>query len=74
MSTVISIRIKKELKEEIEKAGINISEEMKKQLEELAWKTKTKKQIEKWNKILSNVTPSDKGFSVRSVREDRESH
>ena len=74
MSTVISIRIKKELKEEIEKAGINISEEMKKQLEELAWKTKTKKQIEKWNKILSNVKPSDKGFSVRSVREDRESH
>lgn len=74
MSTVISIRVKKELKEEIEKAGIDISEEMKKQLEELAWKTKTKKQIEKWNKILTNVKPSDIGFSVRSVREDRESH
>jgi len=74
MSTVVSFRIKKELKEEIEKAGLNISEEVKKRLEELASETRIKKQVEKWDNILSNVKPSDKGFAARSVREDRESH
>jgi len=74
MSTVISVRIRKELKEELERAGINVVEEVKKRLEELAWKLIIKRQVNKWDKILSNVKPSMKGFSVKSVREDRESH
>ncbi|MEM3475361.1 MAG: VapB-type antitoxin [Candidatus Bathyarchaeia archaeon] len=74
MSAIISVRIKKEIKEELEKAGINISKEIKKTLEDLAWQVKIKKQIEKWNAILAKIKPSEEGFSVRSVREDRESH
>lgn len=74
MSTVISVRVRKELKEELEKAGVDIAEEVKKMLENLAWKVRVKRQIEKWDKILSNVKPSMKGFSVKTVREDRESH
>ncbi len=74
MSTIVSFRIKKELKEEIEKAGVNIPEEIRKCLEELAWEVKIKKQVEKWNKILTKVKPSEEGFAERSVREDRESH
>jgi len=74
MSTVISFRIKKELKEEIERAGVDISEEMKKRLEELAREARIRKQVEKWDRILSDVRPSDKGFAARSVREDRDSH
>jgi len=74
MSTVVSVRIKKEVKEELEKAGINVSKEIKKRLEELAWQIRARRQIEKWNRILAGMKPSEEGFSVRSVREDRESH
>jgi len=74
MSTVISVRVKKEIKEELERAGVNISSEVRRYLEELAWKIRIKRKMEEWDRILSRVKPSEKGFSVRSVREDRESH
>jgi|YelNatPaOPRAMG01_1025707.scaffolds.fasta_scaffold645046_2 hypothetical protein len=74
MSTVISFRVRKEIKEELEKAGIDIAKEIKEKLEELAWKVRTKRQVERWNEILNRAKPSGKGFSVKSVREDREGH
>ncbi len=74
MSIVISIRIKKEIKELLEKENININEEVKKFLEELANKIKIRKYIAEWDKILENVKPSEKGFAGRSIREDRKSH
>jgi len=74
MSTVISIRIKKEIKEELEKHGINISREVRKFLEELYIKVKAKEYVNKWIKELKYVKPSEEGFSIKSVREDRESH
>lgn len=74
MSIVISIRIKKEIKELLEKENVNINEEVKKFLEELANKIKIRKYIAEWDKILENVKPSEKGFAGRSIREDRESH
>jgi len=40
MSTVISIRIRKEIKEELEKQGIDIDQEVRKFLEELYIKVK----------------------------------
>ena len=49
-------------------------EEIRKRLEELAWKIRTKRQIEKWKMIIGRMKPSEDGFSARSVREDRESH
>jgi predicted transcriptional regulator len=74
VSTVVSIRIKKEIKELLEKENVNINEEVKRFLEELANKIKMRKYIAEWDKILENVKPSEKGFAERSVREDRESH
>jgi antitoxin component of RelBE/YafQ-DinJ toxin-antitoxin module len=74
MSTVISVRIRKEIKETLEEAGVDISEEVRRFLEELAWRIKTRRFIELWNELLKDVKPSEKGFSVESVREDRESH
>jgi hypothetical protein len=74
VSIVISIRIKKEIKELLEKENVNINEEVKKFLEELASKIKMRKYIAEWDKILENVKPSEKGFAGRSIREDRESH
>ena len=41
---------------------------------ELAWKIRIRRIVEKWDELLAGVTPSREGFSVESVREDRESH
>ena len=74
MSVVISIRIPREVKEILEEGEININEEVKRFLEELAWRVKIRKFVSKWDELLKDLKPSEKGFSVRSVREDRESH
>jgi len=74
MSTVISVRIKKEIKEELEKHGINISQEIRKFLEELYIKVKAKEYVNKWLEELKDVKPSEEGFSIKSIREDREGH
>ena len=74
MSTVISVRIKEEIKEELEKHGIDISQEVRKFLEELYIKVKAKEYVNKWIKELKDIKPSEKDFSIKSIREDRESH
>ena len=74
MSTVVSVRISKKVKEILESEGIDISKEVREYLEELAYKIQLKKYVEKWDKILSKIKPSEEGFSEKSVREDRESH
>jgi len=58
MSVVISVRVKKEIKELLESEGINIAEEVKRFLEELAYKVKIKRYVEKWDKMLEGVKPS----------------
>ena len=73
MSVVISVRVPEEVKKILEENGVDIAEEVRKHLEELAWKIKTRKFVEKWDEILKNVKPSEPGFAVKSVREDRES-
>jgi hypothetical protein len=48
--------------------------EMGRVLEGFVWRIKIKKFIRRWNRLLRDVKPSGKGFSVGSVREDRENH
>ena len=74
MSTVISVRINEEIKKELEKHGIDISQEIRKFLEELYIKVKAKEYVNKWIEELKNVKPSEEGFSIKSIREDREGH
>ena len=73
-TVVISVRIREEVKRGLEEAGINITEAVREYLEELAWKIRVKKTIEKWDKMLEGVKPGEKGFAARSVREDSDSH
>ncbi|MCJ7425308.1 VapB-type antitoxin [Candidatus Bathyarchaeota archaeon] len=73
-TTVVTTRIKKEIKEALEKAGVNISSVIREHLEELTWKLQLKEQTEKLRKLLEKVKPSEPGFATKSVREDRESH
>jgi len=72
--TVVSIRIDDRVKKILERAGINISKEVKRYLEELAWKIELQEAVKEVSELLEKVPPAEEGFSVRSVREDRESH
>jgi hypothetical protein len=71
MSAVVSVRIPEEVKRILEENGVDIAEEVRKHLEELAWRIRTRRFIEKWDELLKNVKPSEPGFAVRSVREGR---
>jgi len=73
-TTVVTTRIKKEIKEALEKAGVNIPSVIREHLEELVWKLQLKEQTEELGKLLEKVKPSEQGFATKSVREDRESH
>ena len=73
-TTVVTTRIKKEIKEALEKAGVNIPSVIREHLEELVWKLQLKEQTEELGKLLEKVKPSEPGFATKSVREDRESH
>lgn len=72
--SVVSVRVDKKVKENLEKAGIDVSSEVKRFLQELAWKVEMKERLEKLDKSLSRIPPAQQGFSAKSVREDREGH
>lgn len=72
-SEVASIRLKKGTVQRLRKLGINVSDETRKFLEELAWKTDARKTIQEIERtILKNSRRSQRGFAVKSVREDRD--
>jgi len=72
MSSVVSVRIRKEVKQALEEAGVDVNEEVKRFLEELAWKVTVKKNLEAMDAILRKMPPAPRSFSARSVREDRD--
>ena len=74
MSVVISVRVREEVKRVLEEEGVDVAEEVRRFLEELASKVRLRRYVEKWNRLLAEVVPSEKGFAERSVREDREGH
>jgi len=73
-TTVITTRIRREVKEILERAGINISAAIRAHLEELAWKIQLREEIENMRALLEDVKPSERGFAEKTVREDREGH
>jgi len=70
---VVSVRVDEKLKKLLEEAGVNVPLEVRRRLEELAWQVELKKRLERLHKVLASMPPAPKGFSARSVREDRES-
>lgn len=72
--SVVSVRVDPKVKQRLEEAGINVSSEVRKRLEELAWQVELKKRLAKLNKTIAGMPPAEQGFSARSVREDREGH
>ena len=73
MSEVVSVRVKREVKELLEREGIDIGAAVRSYLEEMAWRIKVKRGLEKLDELLGEMPPASRGFSARSVREDRDS-
>ena len=65
------MRVDKKVKEIFERGEVDLNREVKRFLEELACKAENRKSVEK---LLEKIPPAEQGFSVKSVREDRESH
>ncbi len=69
---VISVRVKKEVKEALERAGINVSEAVRDYLEKFSWRMRSKEIMDRLEAIVrERVKPSEPGFALRTVREDR---
>ncbi len=73
-TTVISVRVREEVKRLLEEGDIDVNEEVRRFLEDLALKVKIRRYVSMWDELLENIKPSEEGFSVGSVREDREGH
>jgi len=73
MSTVISVRVREDVRRFLEEEGVDIAVEVRRFLEELASKVRVRRYVSEWDRLLENVK-TERGFAVRSVREDRESH
>ncbi|MCS6769487.1 MAG: VapB-type antitoxin [Candidatus Caldarchaeum sp.] len=72
--SVVSVRVDKRVKKLLEKAGVNVSAEVRRHLEELAWRVELEEALQRMERLLADVPPAEKGFSAKTVREDRESH
>ena len=72
--SVVSVRVDRKVKELLEKTGIDISREVKQFLQELAWKVELKERLKELDEKLSKIPEAQRGFSAKSVREDREGH
>ncbi len=73
MSEVISVRIRKKVKEELERDGVDISLAVKSYLDKLAWRAQSKKKLKELHRLIEReVRPSPKGFAARSTRHDRD--
>lgn len=76
MSVVLSIRIPKKLKEEMDKlrGEINWAEEIRAYIEKRIRAYRKQKALEEISKEFEKLPESPKGLGARLVREDRDSH
>jgi len=73
MSEVISVRVRKGVKEALERAGINVSEAVREYLEDLAWRATLRERLSELDRLIEEyVKPSPEGFAAESVRRDRD--
>jgi len=70
---VVSVRVDEKVKKRLQEAGIDVPLEVRRHLEDLAWRVELKRRLDRLGKALAGMPPAPRGFSARSVREDRES-
>ena len=76
MSVVISVRVPRRLKEEMDKLSshVNWSEEIRRFLEERVKELRRKRVLEEARKIIDSLSELSPGTATGYVREDRDSH
>lgn len=71
----MSTRISKKDRDTLRDAGIDVSAESRKHLEQVAANIRRRKGIERLHKTIDKLMPpAAQGYASRSVREDRESN
>ena len=74
-SEVISARISKKDKDTLKEAGVDVSLETRRHLEQVAAEIRAQRALDRLNKTIDKfMVPARKGYGQKSVREDRESH
>lgn len=69
--SVVSARVDRHTVEVLKKAGVNVGEKVKGFLQDLAWEAELKGRLAKLDKALEKMPPAERGFSAKSVNEDR---
>ncbi len=72
MSVVVSVRVPKRLKEELDRLGINYSQAIREFLEELVRREKAKRIMAEIEKLRSSIGRISGDHAARMVREDRD--
>ncbi len=73
-SVVVSVRIKRETKTNLEHAGINLEESIREFIAQKEAFIKLKKTVERLSRAIreKEIKPSKSGFAANSVRGDRD--
>ena len=76
MSVVISVRVPRRLKEEMDKLRgyVNWSEEIRRFLEERVRELRRRRVLEEARRVIERIPEAPKGTAAGYVREDRDSH
>ncbi|MBO3753698.1 MAG: CopG family transcriptional regulator [Candidatus Brockarchaeota archaeon] len=76
MSEIIAVKVSRELKKKMKtlKKEVNWPEEIRRFIEAKVREVEAKKTIERITREIENTEGVPKGFVVKLVREDRESH
>ena len=74
MSEVVSVRVRKETKKTLERAGIDIASKTREYLEGLAQEARNRSTLAELHELVQNASPAAKGSSARLIRQDREAH
>ncbi len=72
MSVVISVRVPRRLKEELERLGINYSEAVREFLEELVRRERARRLRERMEALKRSIGRVEGDLATRFVREDRD--
>ncbi len=70
-TVVIGIRVPKELKEELERLGINYSDEVRKFLTKLVREKRAEKLIKEIDDFMARIKPIKENLAAELIREDR---
>ena len=76
MSVVISVRVPRRLKEEMDRLSsyVNWSEEIRRFLEERVRELRRKHVLEEARRVIERLPEAPRGTAAGYVREDRDSH